>query len=165
MLRDSGRVHRHRPFVAVRRRGSDRGRVWIRPAHNGGQASRCDGSSARLERAPPSDGPDQSHHAKNPVAAALVGGASNVFSLVPTDKRSECFVTRTTNPDHLVPSTPSPTNVPPLRIAARYAAGRPRPNGRQPGRLTSHPFRGLSPNPQPAPPDGAHSVSTKKDSS
>ena len=32
----------------------------------------------------------------------------------------------TTNPDHLVPSAPSPTNVPPLRIADRYATGRPR---------------------------------------
>jgi hypothetical protein len=30
----------------------------------------------------------------------------------------------TTNPDHLVPSVPSPTNVPPLRIADRYVAGR-----------------------------------------
>jgi hypothetical protein len=30
-------------------------------------------------------------------------------------------VIHTTNPDHLVPSTPSPTTVPPLRIAARYA--------------------------------------------
>jgi hypothetical protein len=29
-----------------------------------------------------------------------------------------------TNPDHLVASVPSPTDVPPLRIAARYAAGR-----------------------------------------
>jgi hypothetical protein len=29
-----------------------------------------------------------------------------------------------TNPDHLAPSAPSPTNVPPLRIADRYAAGR-----------------------------------------
>jgi hypothetical protein len=32
-----------------------------------------------------------------------------------------------TNPDHLVPSAPSPTNVPPLRIAVQYAAGRTRP--------------------------------------
>jgi hypothetical protein len=29
-----------------------------------------------------------------------------------------------TNPDHLVASVPSPTVVPPLRIAARYVAGR-----------------------------------------
>ena len=29
-----------------------------------------------------------------------------------------------TNPDHLVPSAPSPTNVPPLQVADRYAAGR-----------------------------------------
>jgi hypothetical protein len=33
-------------------------------------------------------------------------------------------VVHTTNPDHLVPSAPSRTNVPPLRIADRYAAGR-----------------------------------------
>ena len=31
-----------------------------------------------------------------------------------------------TNPDHLVPSAPSSTNVPPLRIVAPYLAGRPR---------------------------------------
>jgi hypothetical protein len=42
-------------------------------------------------------------------------------------------LTHSTNPDHLVPSVPSPTNVSPLRIAARYAAGRPRaPRRRQP---------------------------------
>jgi hypothetical protein len=29
-----------------------------------------------------------------------------------------------TNPDHLIPRGPSPTDVSPLRIAARYAAGR-----------------------------------------
>ena len=33
-------------------------------------------------------------------------------------------LTHLTNPDHLVPSVPSPTNVPRLRIADRYAAGR-----------------------------------------
>jgi hypothetical protein len=55
----------------------------------------------------------------------LVDGASNVFSLVAADKRRECWVTHYTNPDHLVPSAP-PTDVPPLRIADRYAAGRPR---------------------------------------
>jgi hypothetical protein len=33
-------------------------------------------------------------------------------------------LTHLTNPDHLVASVPSPTNVPPLRIAARYLAGR-----------------------------------------
>jgi hypothetical protein len=56
----------------------------------------------------------------------LVGGASNVFSLATSDQRRKCSVHRTTNPDHLVSRAPSPTNVPPLRIAARYAAGRPR---------------------------------------
>jgi hypothetical protein len=36
-------------------------------------------------------------------------------------------LTHLTNSDHLVPSVlPSPTNVSPLRIASRYAAGRPR---------------------------------------
>ena len=34
-------------------------------------------------------------------------------------------LTHSTNPDHLVPSVPSPTNVSPLQIAGRYAAGRP----------------------------------------
>ncbi len=56
----------------------------------------------------------------------LVDGASNVFSLATPDQRRKCSVHRTTNPDHLIPSGPSPTNVSPLRIAARYAAGRPR---------------------------------------
>jgi hypothetical protein len=32
-------------------------------------------------------------------------------------------LTHLTNPDHLVASVPSPTNLPPLGIAARYAAG------------------------------------------
>jgi hypothetical protein len=35
----------------------------------------------------------------------------------------QCLM-HTTNPDHLVPSAPSPTNAPPLRIADRYTAGR-----------------------------------------
>lgn len=39
----------------------------------------------------------------------------------------KCLV-HTTNPDHLVASAPSPTNVPPMRIAPLYAAGRPRPS-------------------------------------
>ena len=33
-------------------------------------------------------------------------------------------LTHSTNPGHLVASVPSPTNVPPLRIADRYVAGR-----------------------------------------
>lgn len=33
-------------------------------------------------------------------------------------------MTPSTNPDHLVPSMPSPTNVPPLQIADQYVAGR-----------------------------------------
>jgi hypothetical protein len=35
----------------------------------------------------------------------------------------KCLI-HTTNPDHLVPSVPSPANVPPLRIADRYVAAR-----------------------------------------
>jgi hypothetical protein len=58
----------------------------------------------------------------------LVDGASNVFSIAPADERSECCVMRVTNPDHLVPRAPAPTNLPPLRIAARYAEGRPKPS-------------------------------------
>lgn len=38
-------------------------------------------------------------------------------------------LTHLTNPDHLGPSVPSPTNAPPLRIGAPYAAGRPRLRG------------------------------------
>ena len=40
-------------------------------------------------------------------------------------RRRECRALHSTNPDHLIPSKPSPTNRPPLRIAARYADGRP----------------------------------------
>ncbi len=35
-------------------------------------------------------------------------------------------LTHLINPDHLVPGVPSPTNASPLRVAARYGAGRPR---------------------------------------
>ncbi len=35
-------------------------------------------------------------------------------------------LTHLTNPNHLIPSMPSPTNVPPLRISGRYASGKPR---------------------------------------
>jgi hypothetical protein len=57
----------------------------------------------------------------------LVAGASNAFSLATLDERRRCFVMPTTNPDHLVPRGPAPTNVPPLRVAARYEVGRPKP--------------------------------------
>lgn len=56
-----------------------------------------------------------------------IDGASNVFSLVAAYERRECGVTRSTYPEYLVPNKPSPTNLPPLRVAARYTAGRPRP--------------------------------------
>jgi hypothetical protein len=45
-------------------------------------------------------------------------------------KYRKCL-THLTNPDHLVPAVPSLTNVPPSRIADRYAARRPR--GPRPG--------------------------------
>src|SRR5271155_4474430 len=54
---------------------------------------------------------------------AFMGSARSVFSLAALDGRRDCRVIRTTNPEHLLPSGPSPTNLPPLRIAARYAAG------------------------------------------
>lgn len=67
----------------------------------------------------------------------LVDGASNTFSLAALDDRRECHVTRVlgnfhpfravTNPDHLVPREPAPTNVPPLRVVSRYEVGRPKP--------------------------------------
>jgi hypothetical protein len=57
---------------------------------------------------------------------AFIGGARTVFSLAALDERREGYVHRATNPDHLVPRAPSPTTMPPLRIASRYAAGRPR---------------------------------------
>lgn len=55
---------------------------------------------------------------------SFMGSPRSVFSLAAPDKRRNCHVTRTTNPDHLVPSKPSPTNVPRLRIADRYSSGR-----------------------------------------
>ncbi len=57
---------------------------------------------------------------------ALMGSARSVFNLAALGERRECFVTRTTNPDHLIPRGPCPTKVPALRIVARYAGGRPR---------------------------------------
>jgi hypothetical protein len=60
----------------------------------------------------------------------LADGASNVFSLGAPREMYECSVTRTTNPIHLVPNEPCPTNVAPMSIAPRYTAGsrkRPRP--------------------------------------
>jgi hypothetical protein len=59
---------------------------------------------------------------------AFFGGARSVFSLAAPEERRECHVHRVTNPEHVVSSAPSPTNVAPLRIAAQYLAGRLRPN-------------------------------------
>jgi hypothetical protein len=47
---------------------------------------------------------------------AFMGSAGSVFNLAALGDRSECSVIRTTNPDHLIPRGPSPTNVPPLWI-------------------------------------------------
>jgi hypothetical protein len=58
--------------------------------------------------------------------AAFTGSASSVFSLGDPESRRGCSVIRTTNLDHLTPSKPSPTNLPPLRVAARHAAGIPK---------------------------------------
>jgi hypothetical protein len=58
---------------------------------------------------------------------AFVGGARTVFNLAPLDQRCDCYVPRATDADRpLVPGVPSATDVPPLRVAARYATGRPR---------------------------------------
>jgi hypothetical protein len=55
-----------------------------------------------------------------------MGSARCVFSLGAPESRRACSVIRTTNPEHLAPSNSSPTNMPPLRVAARYAAGIPK---------------------------------------
>lgn len=60
-------------------------------------------------------------------AGNFIDGASTAFSLATLNERRGCFVTPTTNPDHLVPCRPAPTNVPPLRVVRRYEAGRPKP--------------------------------------
>jgi hypothetical protein len=39
-----------------------------------------------------------------------------VFNLAAPDERRECRALQSTNPDHLIPSKPSPMNVPPLRM-------------------------------------------------
>jgi hypothetical protein len=52
------------------------------------------------------------------------GSVRSVFSIA-LNQRSDCHVTRVTNPDHVEPKAAPPTNVPPLRIAARYADGKP----------------------------------------
>jgi hypothetical protein len=53
------------------------------------------------------------------------GGARSVFSIATSSQPRACRVTRVTNPDHVEPRVLPPTNLPPLRIAARYAGGRP----------------------------------------
>jgi hypothetical protein len=55
---------------------------------------------------------------------SFMGSARSSFSLATLDQRRDCHATRTTNPDHLVARVPTPTNVPPLPIAARYLSGR-----------------------------------------
>jgi hypothetical protein len=55
---------------------------------------------------------------------AFMGSARSVFNMARLGERKECFVIRTTNPDHLIPRDLPPTNVSPLRIAERYRAGR-----------------------------------------
>jgi hypothetical protein len=54
---------------------------------------------------------------------AFIRSARSVFNLAALGERRECYIVRSTNPNHLVPSAPCPTNVSPLRIGAGYAAG------------------------------------------
>lgn len=61
------------------------------------------------------------------VPTDFVDGANNTFNLVAADKHDGCYVIPVTNPEHLLPHAPGPTNLPPLRVAARYGSGRPRP--------------------------------------
>ncbi len=55
------------------------------------------------------------------------GSARTVFSIARLDEKRECDVDRGAKPDHRVSRAPTPTNLPPVRIATRYATGRPRP--------------------------------------
>ena len=55
---------------------------------------------------------------------AFMGSARSVFSLAAPGERRDCYVLRSTNPNHLVPRAPSPTSMLPLRIADQYVAGR-----------------------------------------
>jgi hypothetical protein len=52
---------------------------------------------------------------------AFLGGARSVFNLATPDQKRACYTFRSINSDRLVANTPSPTDVPPLRIAPRYA--------------------------------------------
>ena len=66
---------------------------------------------------------------------------TEAFVGAPLDQRCDCSVARATDADHpVMPGVPSATDVPPLRVAVRYATGRPRPrtvesSGRE-GRVT-----------------------------
>lgn len=53
--------------------------------------------------------------------AATMGGTWT-WQRCGRDKYRKCLM-HLTNPDHLVPRQPSPTDMPSLRIASRYAAG------------------------------------------
>jgi hypothetical protein len=55
-----------------------------------------------------------------------MGRARSMVNVAETGRRKEGFAVRTTNPDHLVSRVLSPTNVSFRRVAARYAARRPR---------------------------------------
>jgi hypothetical protein len=51
---------------------------------------------------------------------AFLGSARSVFNLAAPREKADCYFP-SSNLDHAVPNVPSPTIVPPLRVAARYA--------------------------------------------
>ncbi len=59
---------------------------------------------------------------------ASFGGARSVFNVATPEERRDCYVHRSTDPDHLIAGNPSPTNQPPLQVDPRYSVGRPRPS-------------------------------------
>jgi hypothetical protein len=62
---------------------------------------------------------------------SFFGSARAVFSIARLEQRRDCHVTHVTNPDHVEPRPPAPTNLLPLRIATRYAAGKPKARRRE----------------------------------
>jgi hypothetical protein len=72
-----------------------------------------------------------SFHLLTVPTESVFGGARSVFSIARLDERRECRIPRGTDSVHLVPRGPAPTDLPPLRIAARYATGKPKTRRRE----------------------------------
>jgi hypothetical protein len=77
-------------------------------------SSRADASHARARDPQPMEVVAMAHLGKGWVSCWMRSGRYSYRKVL----------VHTTNPDHLVPSTPSLRDIPPLRMADRYACGR-----------------------------------------